>query len=190
MNVTKLQLGTTAAVIIGAMIGLVLQQHTIVALRETSAGFQEQLAERTAENTRLAQAQTRNEVDLSTLRAEIVNLKSSAETAANRPNVPSSAPTATSGEARPGLVLPMVADTEANRQKKAQYHGRYDPFFAQRGLTPEQVSRIMDLFILQDEARGICRYWCARRECGETSPTWRKFVRSSMRRFCASCRTS
>lgn len=134
------------------MFGLVWQQRTIDAQRKTSARLQEQLAQRTAENARLMQAGSVTSAEVARLQVEVASLKA-APTILNRS---ASAPAAIQtklSDAQIGTTLPPIADTETNRKKRAQYLQRYDPFFAQRGFTPEQVERILGLFLLWDDAR-------------------------------------
>jgi RNA polymerase sigma factor (sigma-70 family) len=145
MGLTKLQIGIATVVVCGGIVGLVSQQHVLRTLRESNAQLQAQVAVLTSEKNEFAKVRAPAADDATALRREVAALKE------QRPatDAPKNNPAAMGA----GQPLPSPPDTPENRQRKAKYHERYDPFFAERGYTPSQIERIMDLWILQDTAR-------------------------------------
>lgn len=139
MSITKLQMGIAVAVLAGITAGLISQHQTIAALRETGADMQQQFGKMAAEN---AKVQAAANAEIARLNAEIAALKGSVRDTAHAMN----------SAGRPRLETGQdigdqtpVADSAALQKKKAQMHSRYDSFLQQRGMTPEQADRFIEL---------------------------------------------
>ncbi len=152
MGLTKLQMAIAAVVACGGVIGLVSQQHTIRLLQESDTKLKAQLAALNTENATLAKAHRVARDEVNAWRAPIAEAKSS-RPVVDATSIPTPLRTKADSTVTNAHRLASPPDTPENRQRKAKYHERYDPFFSQHGYKPPQIERIMDLWILQDTAR-------------------------------------
>lgn len=145
-----------AALLAGGAIGWFSREGEIAALRETYArreleiqkNWEMRLAERPKDSNKLS----------------ATKVSASANTPAGTVNAtpPPSAVGPGAGP-RPAPVSPRApaggnasasAPVSLNTpEERARQHRRYDPFFRERGLTPEQQERLIDLLIMQSEVR-------------------------------------
>lgn len=152
LAMTKLQTGLAAVVIMGGAIGLVTQQRTIFALRETVASAERQNVRLAAENAGLMQTRATVESERAQLRAEIAPLKPVVKTAVAIGNNTSTAE----------VTVPRTTlGTPETRLQKESLHRRYDPFLQHYGLTAEQADRFVELKIAiyqaQDDLQAAVR---------------------------------
>ncbi|MBC7369282.1 MAG: hypothetical protein H7343_21150 [Undibacterium sp.] len=134
--------------LIGGAVVFVYQQRTIAELREADARTKREVAMLATESAENVKARAEAEKEATKLRLEAVTLKVAGHdrVQAPRERVVAALP---AGETSPTRV---VIDTAAVENKKAQMHRRYDAFFQQRGLTPEQTERMIELKLQQAEA--------------------------------------
>ena len=127
---------------------------TMVELRETVGRTKPQMARLSAENAELAKSRGALEEELAKLRGELEALKTLKPGAHDAPGAPlptNPEPRGSGGDATSPLP---IAERAEGRQRKAQMHRRYDPFLLQqRGLSPAQADRFVELEILQEQAR-------------------------------------
>jgi hypothetical protein len=150
MTVTKLQAGIAAAVLVAGIAGLISQHRTITGLRETRASLQQQATKFAAEKAALTNAQSKASAESAELRAEIATLKAGSQNVTQKTD---SQPALSSGNSASAVTPQLIAASAAVQQRKAELHRRYDPFFRQRGLTPAQADRFVELMIEQADAR-------------------------------------
>jgi RNA polymerase sigma factor (sigma-70 family) len=150
LTMTKLQMGIAAVVLIGGAAGLISQHFTIADLRGTGADMQQQLVKLAAENADSAKLRAEANTEIARLNAEIAALKDGAR---NTTRTGNSIETPRPGVGQNAILQTTVVDSPAMQQRKAQMHGRYDPFFQQRGLTSAQADRFVELMIQMADAR-------------------------------------
>ena len=154
LTATKLAWGVAALVAAGGVAGLVTQQRTLSALRDQTAVTQQRVAALTAENTRLAAAETAAAAERSQLLANVATLKSAAATVPRSATAPTNAlsgragpaPAAATAAAAPGRAL-------GNPARLAKYQRDLADFIRQRGLTPEQADRLFAILSDWDDVR-------------------------------------
>jgi DNA-binding Lrp family transcriptional regulator len=134
-SAAKLWIGIAAAAAIGGAAGVVSQQRTIAELRENETHVRQQMAKLSIENAISVKAQASTERELDALRTELAAAQSAVSgvrrtTASNQPNNSSASAAPSSGN---------------TAQPKDRWHGRFEGFVRQRGLTPDQADRFYEI---------------------------------------------
>jgi hypothetical protein len=151
MTLTKLLAVVGVAGVISCVVGLVSQQRTIAALRESAVSTRQQLEKLAVENARIAKSNIEISSELARLsRAASVPLNVRSEPATPSPTPGSSIPRAFETASHKAVT---GVDADKKRRQVATWHRRYDEFFQQRGLDTAQSDRLIELFALQAEAR-------------------------------------
>lgn len=160
---SKLPLGIAAAAVVVGGTGLTLQQRTLSALRDTTAGLQRQIATLATENTasakaradadaELAQVRQEHAAETAGLRAEIAALQKSAAPAARTAASPFPVP-------RPDDIRAFMDSPDYLRLKarvmQGQLDARYATLFKDLGLTSDQLARFKALLIEKQQAKDV-----------------------------------
>jgi RNA polymerase sigma factor (sigma-70 family) len=150
MSFTKLQAAALAAVLVGASGALLWQHRTIAALRSELTAVQARADRFAVENQMLTKPRPAEKAAVAQTPApstasqpDAANPNTSAESAANRaPSVDN-------------LVASVVsrAAIPRNAQQLTKLHQRYDGFLKQRGLTPAQIDRWIEVMMEKDNIR-------------------------------------
>lgn len=133
----------------GSALAVFFQQRRIAALHDARALTESRAMALARENRELVEARKQADEKLGLARAELATLSRqrapSPPSTPDHPATPTPADDTTASSNRPPL------HTSAERQR---WHERYDQFLlGQRGLTPAQAERIIDLWIRQSDAR-------------------------------------
>jgi hypothetical protein len=161
--ITKLQVGIAAVVATGGAVGLITQQRTISELHERQVAAQQQITALKTKNAAL-ESEVRF-VDVPAT-SGAVRAKGESKAAISLPRTrigtagpellagtPAPNPYVTPRAESPLAQLKPLPNTPEIVRQKADMHRRYDPFFRERGLTPEQAERVVELFVQQAIAR-------------------------------------
>ncbi len=147
---TKLQIGMTAVVVVGGIAGLLTQQLTIAELRETTAANQQQIVQLSAEKAELARL--RNAASAEPAQSRAAGTAQSSTAPITPRQAPRSVPVPVL-QVTPASALANLPDTPENRAERERLFNRYGPFLRERGLTPVQIDRFIELQMHQNAAR-------------------------------------
>ncbi|HWA85764.1 MAG TPA: sigma-70 family RNA polymerase sigma factor [Opitutus sp.] len=144
MTITKTQAAIAAFALLGGAGGLILQHQTSVKLRAANATLQREATRLAAENRQLAKARTEAETELTRFKTEL------------KPS-PATAPIAfTAARSQDASARPAVgprAPRPRESQQPSQLHERYDSFLRERGLSPADIDRWIELMREKENIR-------------------------------------
>lgn len=151
---------TAVGIAIVAILGIGVAVHENLARRASDARLAEMVRDRNALRQRLRMADRR---PLATEKQAAPSaLPSSARSSAPEDGgvrrldfAPSARPDSSAPPVPSSIKQPLSAAESAEVQaRKAEKHRRYDRFMEERGLTPAQADRFVELLIEQDDVRG------------------------------------
>jgi RNA polymerase sigma factor (sigma-70 family) len=146
MTVTKIQTGILAAAFLGGAAGLIWQQHALTQLQIAQSTAQNEADKTAAENVRLTKARASAEADAALLRTQLASLRKKSEVRESS-GVTSAIPSG------PASASPAIAAVPRDPQQLPKLHQRYDPFLKQRGFTPADMDRWVELMMEKDNVR-------------------------------------